>query len=257
MTNDPFAFHGKVAIITGGTRGIGFATARLLGLRGAKIVLASRKADACARAEAALQAEGIDARAVPGHAAKAGDIQRLVETALAAFGGIDIAIANAGVNPVFDPLTEVAEDSWAKIIDTNVSGPLHLARLALPHIAERRGAMVMVSSINAGFGIPQSGAYGISKAALEQMTRQLAVEWGVKGVRVNAVSPGTTRTDMIRALAEQPDFIRSIEQRSPLHRLGEAADVAAAIAFLASDAARHITGQVLRVDGGETIARGL
>jgi NAD(P)-dependent dehydrogenase (short-subunit alcohol dehydrogenase family) len=126
----------------------------------------------------------------------------------------------------------------------------------LPALAVQGGGFVFVSSINARFGVPRSGAYGISKAALEQLTRQLAVEWGSLNVRVNAVAPGTTRTDMIRALVEDADFVRAVESRTPMRRIGEPDDVAAAIVFLASAAARHITGQVLTVDGGETIMRG-
>src|SRR5262249_37267101 len=138
-----------------------------------------------------------------------------------------------------------------------VRGPIHLAREAHEQLAAHRGSMVLVSSINAHLGIAGAGCYGVSKAALEQMTRQLAVEWGVQGIRVNAVAPGTTRTDMIRALTARPGFIDKVTKAAPLQRLGEAEDVAAAIVFLASSAAKHITGQVLTVDGGETIARGL
>jgi NAD(P)-dependent dehydrogenase (short-subunit alcohol dehydrogenase family) len=165
-------------------------------------------------------------------------------------------VANAGTNPVFDALSDLPETSWARILETNLAGPWRLARFALPHIAAGGGgAMVLVSSVNAKFGMAGSGAYGISKAALEQMTRQLAVEWGGRNVRVNAVAPGTVRTDMVRALVERPGFVDGILRATPLRRIGEPEDVAAAILFLA--AARHVTGQVLTVDGGQTIARGV
>lgn len=249
-------FDGKVAVLTGGTRGIGLATLRRLVQEGARVAFSSRKADICAQVEGELRDEGFDCIAVPGHAASEDDVGRLVDAALAKFGGIDIAIANAAVNPVFDPLTDLSEASWAKIIDTNLSGPLRLARLTLPHIARRGGgAMVCVSSVNARVALAGSGAYGVSKAALEQMVRQLAVEWGVKGIRVNAVAPGTTATDMIRSLRDKPGFMDSIAAATPLRRIAEPCDIASVIAFMASDAARHVTGQTLVVDGGQTITR--
>lgn len=249
-------FDGKVAVLTGGTRGIGLATLRRLVQEGARVAFSSRKADICAQVEGELRDEGFDCIAVPGHAASEDDVGRLVDAALAKFGGIDIAIANAAVNPVFDPLTDLSEASWAKIIDTNLSGPLRLARLTLPHIARRGGgAIVCVSSVNARVALAGSGAYGVSKAALEQMVRQLAVEWGMKGIRVNAVAPGTTATDMIRSLRDKPGFMDSIAAATPLRRIAEPCDIASVIAFMASDAARHVTGQTLVVDGGQTITR--
>lgn len=250
-------FLGKVAVITGGTRGIGLATVEYLARRGARVALSSRKAEACEAVQQRLEAEGLTCLAVPGHAANDADVARLVDEAVKAFGGIDMAIANAGINPVFDPLTDVAEESWAKVMDTNVGGPRRLARHALPHISERGGgAMVCVSSVNARFGMVGSGAYGVSKAALEQMVRQLAVEWGEQGIRINGVAPGTTGTDMIRALQDRPGFMDTILSGTPLRRIADPEDVAAVIAFMASDGARHVTGQTLVVDGGQTITRG-
>ena len=252
-----FAMTGRVAIVTGSTRGIGLATARRLAEAGARVVISSRKPEACEAVRAELTAAGHDVLAVAAHAARSADLSRLVDAALSHFGRLDVVVANAATNPVFDPLTELPEDSWTRILNTNLSGPLHLARLALPHIvAGGGGAMVLVSSVNARFGMAGSGAYGISKAALEQMARQLAVEWGGRGVRINAVAPGTIRTDMIRALSARPEFIDAVVRATPLRRIGEADDVAGAVLFLASDAARHITGQVLTIDGGQTITRG-
>jgi dehydrogenase/reductase SDR family protein 4 len=195
--------------------------------------------------------------AVAAHAARREDLARLVDATLSHFGRLDVVVANAATNPVFDPLTELPEESWTRILNTNLAGPLHLARLALPHIAAGGGgAMVLVSSVNASFGVAGSGAYGISKAGLEQMARQLAVEWGGRGVRINAVAPGTIRTDMIRSLTARPEFMEAVVRATPLRRIGEADDVAGAVLFLACEAARHITGQVLTIDGGQTIARG-
>jgi dehydrogenase/reductase SDR family protein 4 len=232
---------GRVAIVTGSTRGIGLATARRFAEAGARVVISSRKLEACEAVRAELAAAGHDVLAVAAHAARREDLARLVDATLSHFGRLDVVVANAATNPVFDPLTELPEESWVKILNTNLAGPLHLARLALPHIAAGGGG---------------SGAYGISKAALEQMARQLAVEWGGRGVRINAVAPGTIRTDMIRSLTARPEFIEAVVRATPLRRIGEADDVAAAVLFLACEAARHITGQVLTIDGGQTIARG-
>lgn len=251
------SFAGKVAIVTGGTRGIGFATAALLGTSGAQVVVSSRKEAACSAAVERLREMQIDAFALAAHAGNASDCKRLVDATMSRFGRLDVVIANAGANPVFDPLIDVSDEAWSKVLDTNVRGPVHLARAAFADLEQSKGSMVLVSSINARLGLAGAGCYGVSKAALEQLTRQLAVEWGRAGIRVNAVAPGTTRTDMIRALAARPGFIEKVSAAAPLHRIGEAEDVAAAIVFLASSAARHITGQVLTVDGGETIARGL
>lgn len=249
-------FAGKVAVITGGTRGIGLATARHLARHGARIALSSRKADACAAVQRQMREEGHDCIAIPGHAASEEDVARLIDSAVTAYGGIDILVANAAVNPVFDPLTALSDESWAKVMDVNVGGPLRLARLGLPHVAARGGgAMICISSINARLAFAGSGVYGVSKAALEQMVRQLAVEWGERGVRVNAVAPGTTSTDMIRTLIDKPGFLEKITAASPLRRIAEPEDIAAVVAFMASDAACHVTGQTLVVDGGQTIVR--
>jgi dehydrogenase/reductase SDR family protein 4 len=247
---------GKVVIVTGSTRGIGLASARLIARAGGSVVISSRKAQACEEVCGTLRAEGFDAMPVAAHAAQEEDIRRLVDATLQRYGRLDALVANAGINPVFDPVTEVSDSSWSRILDTNVAGPLRLARHALPHIAASGGgSMVMMSSVNAHVGFAGSGAYGVSKAALEQLTRQLAVEWGPRRITVNAVCPGTVRTDMIRLLLERPGFLDSVQRASPLGRIAEPDDVAGAVLFLLSGLARYVTGHVLAVDGGQTITR--
>jgi dehydrogenase/reductase SDR family member 4 len=257
MTGSPFSLAGKVAIVTGSSRGIGFAAAAALARQGARVVISSRKAEACDSAVAALVEKGHDAFAVAAHSASPEDAARLIAQTIEEYDRIDILVANAGVNPVFAPLHALGEAAWDKTFDTNLVGPWRLASLALPHIAAQGGgAIVFVSSINAAFAVAGSGAYGLSKAALDAMTRQFAAEWGKQNVRVNAVAPSTTRTDMLRSLLEKPGFAEQVIARTPLGRIAEPEDIGSPIAFLASEAARHITGQVLTIDGGEGVTRG-
>lgn len=257
MPLDRFRLDGKVAIITGSTRGIGLATARLMGAAGAKVVISSRKAEQCERVCTELLAEGIEAIAIPCHVARDDDRRQLIEGTMARWGRIDVLVANAAVNPSFEDLQDLAPDVWDKILDTNLTTPWRLAQLALPIIAEQGGgAMVMLSSIAGALAIPKSGAYAVSKAAGNHLAKQLAVEWGSRNVRVNVVAPGTTRTDMIRSLMAMPDAEAQAIAQTALKRLADPEDIATTILFLASDAAKHITGQVLTVDGGQTMGRG-
>ncbi|WP_428313015.1 SDR family NAD(P)-dependent oxidoreductase [Hydrocarboniphaga sp.] len=251
----PFRLDGKVAVITGSTRGIGLATARLMAQAGARLVISSRKADRCAEICAQLQAEGAEAIAVACHVAREEDRVKLIEETLARYGRVDILVANAAINPSFDPLLELSPDVWQKVLDTNLGAVWHLARLVYPSMsASGAGTIVMLSSIAGTLGVPNSGIYAVSKAAGNHLARQLAVEWGPAGIRVNVVAPGTTRTDMIRSLMSQAGAEQQAIESTALRRLGEPEDVAAAVLFLASDAARHVTGQILVVDGGQTLS---
>lgn len=161
------------------------------------------------------------------------------------------------MNPAFDPLESLSPHTWSKVIETNLSCPWHLARHALRAIAEAGdGAMAMLSSIRAFLSSRGPGAYGVSKAALDQLVRQFAVVWGERNVRINGVAAGTIRSDMIRGLTDQPGWLDAVIARAPLGRIDEPEDVAVMILFLAFDAAHQMTGQVIVVDGGETITRG-
>lgn len=250
-----FRLDGKVAVITGATRGIGLATARLLGAAGARLAISSRKQDACAATCASLRAEGIEVVSAAGHVGHDEDRRRLIDTAMQTWGQLDIVVANAAVNPVFAPLEMLAPEMWDKIIDTNLTSPWRLSQLALPLIAQQGGGtMVMLSSLAGLVAAPGSGAYAVSKAGENHLARQLAAEWGPRGVRVNVVAPGTTRTDMIRALSAVPGALDATIAATPLRRIGEPENIAATILFLVSDAGRHLTGQVLVVDGGHSLA---
>lgn len=218
-------------------------------------MLMSRKLEGCVAAARMLRAEGFDAAASAGHAARDEDIRRVVNETIDRFGRLDLLVANAAINPTFDPLADLSDESLQRVMDTNVAGPLRLARHGLPHLPTG-GAMVLVSSVNAGVGFRSGSAYGMSKAALEAMARQLAVEWAEKGIRVNAVRPGATATDMVRKLMEREGYMENVMATTPLRRIAEPEDIGNVIAFLLSDAACHMTGQVLTIDGGQSILRG-
>jgi NAD(P)-dependent dehydrogenase (short-subunit alcohol dehydrogenase family) len=254
-----FRLDGKVAVITGSTRGIGLAAARLLAMAGARVVISSRKPDACESTRAQLHSEGFEVIAVPCHVGRDEDRRRLIDETMHAYGQIDVLIANAAVNPVFAPLENLGEEIWEKVLETNLTSPWRLAQMTLPLMADRPdgGSMILISSIASLVGVANSGAYAISKAAENHLARQLAVEWGPRKVRVNVVAPGTTRTDMIRSRIAEPGALEADEASTALRRIAEPLDVAAPILFLASAAARHITGQVLIVDGGQTLSSGL
>jgi dehydrogenase/reductase SDR family protein 4 len=255
VTSNPFRLDGKIAIVTGSTRGIGLATARLMAQAGAKVMISSRSAERCAEIGAQFEAEGLSAVAIACHVGREEDRQRLVDETLSRWGRVDILVTNAAVNPSFDSLQDLSAAVWQKVLDTNLTSVWHLARLVYPSMRDRRaGAIVMLSSTAGILGVPNSGIYAVSKAAANHLARQLAVEWGPQGIRVNVVAPGTTRTDMIRALMSVPGAEQQAIDSTALRRLGEPDDVAGAVLFLASDAARQITGQVLVVDGGHSLS---
>lgn len=253
-----FDLSGKRALITGGTRGIGRATAEAMAAAGAAVVVSSRKADACDAVAAEIRAAGGgEAVGIACNVSHEAEIEQLVVGALAAFGGIDILVCNAAVNPYMGPLSGIDDAAYDKILTTNVKNVLKLCNLVIPGMAERRdGSVVIVSSIAALKGSRSLGAYAISKAADVQLARNLAMEWGPDNVRVNAVLPGLVKTDMARALWENPETHEKALEGYPIGRLGEPEDLAGAILFLASPAASWITGQALPVDGGATIAGG-
>ena len=253
MTNPLFDLSGKVALITGSTRGIGRAIAEEMARCGARVVISSRKADACEAVAAELKAAGHEAIAVPCHVGRKEDLQRLVDTTLQAWGRIDVLVCNAATNPVYGPTSELTDDAWDKIMDTNVKGTFWLSNMVLPQMAERgEGAVIMLSSIAGLRGNTVIGTYGVSKAAEAALARNLAAEWGPKGIRVNAIAPGLVRTDFAKALIDDPERVRRAAEKTPLRRIGEPVDIAGLAVFLAAPASAYITGQVIVADGGET-----
>ena len=249
-----FDLTGKVAIITGSTKGIGKAIAEAMARAGAKVVISSRKAEACEEVAAAIKKEGRDAVGIPCHIGRRADCEALVEKTRAHWGKIDVLVCNAAVNPYYGPMTGLSDDAFDKVMQTNVRSNLWLATLVHKEMAERRdGAIIIVSSIGGLKGTDALGIYAISKAADFQLARNLAVEFGRHNIRVNCIAPGLVRTEFARALWENPKLVEASAARTALGAIGEPDDIAGAAVFLASRAGNWITGQTIVIDGGRTI----
>ncbi len=253
-----FDLAGKVAIITGSSRGIGRAIALQMAAHGAKVVVSSRKAEACAKVVAEIEAAGGTAMALPASISDKAALQAMVDATTQAWGGVDILVCNAAINPYFGPAAGIPDDAFDKIMASNIKSNHWLANMVLPGMAGRGGgAVVIVSSVGGMIGSNMIGAYCISKAADMQLARNLAVEWGAKNIRVNCIAPGLIRTDFARALWENPDILKTATGRYPLQRIGEPDEIAGAAVFLASAAGQFMTGQTLVIDGGGIVSQGV
>ncbi len=251
---DLFSLDGKVAVVTGASRGIGKAIAQQLAARGARTVVASRKLESCEAVAAEINAAGGTACALACHIGHKAELQALVDATLARWGQIDVLVCNAAVNPVFGPSAKVSDEAFDKVMRTNLYSTVWLCNMVLPGMAQRRdGAVIIISSVGGLVGSASLGAYCISKAADMQLARNLAVEWGPHNVRVNCIAPGIIRTQFSRALWADPARAAGFARMNPLRRLGEPEDVAGAAVLLASRAGNYITGQTLVVDGGALI----
>jgi NAD(P)-dependent dehydrogenase (short-subunit alcohol dehydrogenase family) len=255
MSNSIFDLTGKVAVVTGSTKGIGRAIAEELARAGARVVISSRKPDKCEEVADLIRGEGLEAIAIPCHIGRREDVEHLVSETEKQYGRIDVLVCNAAVNPYFGPMAGLTDEAFAKVIDSNVRSNIWLCNLVIPGMAERKdGSVIIVSSIGGLRGSLNLGIYAISKAADFQLARNLAVEWGPHNVRVNCIAPGLVRTDFARALWEDAETLAASEARTPLRRIGEPEDIAGAAVLLASRAGRWITGQVIVIDGGVTIS---
>jgi len=250
-----FTLSGKTAVVTGSSRGIGRAIAERLAEHGARVVVSSRKLDACEEVVREIRSRGGEAVAVAANISQKEDLERLVAESRRAFGQIHVLVCNAAVNPHYGPSQEIPDSAFDKVMACNVRSNHWLCQMVIPEMAERRdGAVVIVSSIGGLKGSTVLGAYSISKAADMQMARNLAVEWGPMNVRVNCIAPGLVRTDFARALWENPETYDRAVKAYPLRRIGEPDEIAGAAVFLASKAGSFVTGQTLVIDGGATIA---
>lgn len=249
-----FDLRGKVALVTGSTRGIGKSIAEELGRAGAKVSISSRKKPACEQARVDLEQKGIEVMAQPCNVSRKDELQALVDATQQRWGAIDIAVSNAASNPYYGPLASIPDEAFDKTMSNNVKSALWLAGMTLEHMASRGGgSFILVGSVGGLIANTVIGAYGISKAAAHHLVRNLAAEWGPRNVRINAIAPGLVKTDFARALWE--DEARAAERirATPLRRLGEPRDIGGIAVFLASDAAAFITGQCIVADGGVTI----
>ena len=246
-----FDLGGKVAIVTGASRGIGRAIAERMAEHGARVVVSSRKLDACQAVVDAIAAKGGEAMAVACNIGRKPELEALVAATTQRWGGIDILVCNAAINPHFGPAMGIPDDVFDKMMATNVKSNMWLSHMCIPSMESRGGgAIVIVSSIGGYRGSVNLGAYAITKAADLQLARNLACEWGPKNIRVNCVAPGLVRTDFARALWEDPVNYEKRTRDTPLKRIGEPDEIAGAAIFLASPAGSFMTGQSIVVDGG-------
>jgi NAD(P)-dependent dehydrogenase (short-subunit alcohol dehydrogenase family) len=252
-----FDLSGKVALVTGSSRGIGKAIAMQLALHGARVVVSSRKPESCEAAAAEITAAGGTAWVHPCNVSQKAELQGLVDATIARWGQIDIVVCNAAANPHFGPSITTPDEMFDKVIHTNLHSNVWLCNMTLPAMAQRKdGVVIIVSSVGGFIGSAYLGAYCISKAADMQLARNLAVEWGPHNIRVNCIAPGIIRTNFSKALWADPQRAAGFARANPLRRLGEPDDVAGAAVLLASRAGNFITGQVLVVDGGGLIGGG-
>ncbi|MDH7944791.1 SDR family oxidoreductase [Pseudohongiella sp. SYSU M77423] len=249
-----FDLTGKVALITGSTKGIGKAIAERMADAGAKVVISSRNQDACDEVAAEIKASGGEALPIACNINYKEQLQALVDKTLAHYGSIDILVINAALNPFYGKSQDIPDEAFDKIMSSNVGSAHRLCQMVLPGMAANGGgAAIIVSSIAGLKGSDVLGAYGISKAADMQIARNLAVEWGPSNIRVNCIAPGLIRTDFARALWENPETYERTVSKYPLRRIGEPDEIAGAAIFLASSAGSFTTGQTIVIDGGGTI----
>lgn len=251
MSANLFDLSGKVAIITGSSRGIGRAIAIRMAQHGAKVVISSRKAEACEKVAEEIKQAGGEAIVVPCNVSDKVQLQALVDATVKQWGRVDVLVCNAAVNPFFGPSKDIPDDAFDKIMAVNIKSDHWLANMVAPGMAERgNGAIIVISSVGGLFGSNTLGAYGISKAADMQLVRNLAVEWGPQNIRANCIAPGLVRTDFARALWENPEIAKKATKGYALRRIGEPDEIAGAAVFLASAAGQFMTGQTMVIDGG-------
>lgn len=250
-----FDLTGKVAVITGSSKGIGRAIAERMAEHGARVVVSSRKREACEAVAQGIVDKGGQALVVPCHIGRKDEVRALIDRTVAEWGGVDILVCNAAVNPYFGPSSGITDEAFDRVMATNVRSNLWLANLAAPIMASRGGgSIVIVSSIAGLVGQAMLGTYGLSKAADMQLARNLTAEWGPKNIRSNCLAPSVIRTDFARALWEAPERERRRSEITPLRRIGEPDEVAGVAVMLASPAGQFISGQTIAIDGGLTAA---
>jgi len=249
-----FNLSGKVAVVTGASKGIGEAIAEFYGTAGAHVIVSSRKLDAVNQVADSINKKGGVAKAIACHMGDAADIERLVDETIAAYGTIDIIVNNAAANPAFGPVVETDGSVFDKIMNVNVKGPFELAKKAYPFMKQKKaGSIINISSIGglrpeAGLGI-----YSVSKAALISLTKVMAKEWGEDNIRANVICPGLIKTKFSEALWSNDKIMHTMMKMLPIKRVGTPEEIAALALYLAADESAYCTGSVFTADGGFTI----
>ncbi len=248
---DSFRLDGKVALVTGGARGLGRTMATALAQAGATIALAGRTLAACEEAAAAIAAEtGREAKAFAADVTNAGDVDRLAAAVEAELGAIDVLVNNAGTN-IRGPVEQFSEADWDTVVDTNLKGPFLCARAIGPRMVRRGwGRVINLASVLGVIALPGRAPYCSSKAGIINLTKVLALEWAGTGVTANAICPGAFGTELNRPLLDDPIKYKQFVSRIPMGRWGEVEEVAGAVVYLASNASSYVTGSALFVDGG-------
>lgn len=251
---DKFKLKGKVAIVTGASKGIGEAIVEALAEAGAKVVVSSRKQEAVAEVAASIRATGGEAIAIACNVGNNESMHALVNQTIEVFGGVDILVNNAAANPVFGPVVETEDWAFDKIMDVNVKGPFNLAKMAYPSMKSRGGGSVINISSVGGLRPEQGlGIYSVSKAALISLTKVMAKEWGKDGIRANVICPGLVKTKFSEALWSNEKIVGMMMKMQPLQWIADPEDMGGLALYLASDAGRYVTGAVYTADGGFTI----
>lgn len=251
--SNQFSIRGKVAIVTGASKGIGQSIAELYGAAGGRVIVSSRKQEAVDNVAEQMITKGHEALSVACNMGKVDEIQNLVDKTIQYYGRIDIIVNNAAANPVYGPVEETDEWAFDKIMDVNVKGPFELCKRALPHLKKRGGSIINISSIGGVSPEPAIGIYSVSKAALVSLTKVMASEWGHKKIRANVICPGLIKTKFSEALWSNDKVVKKMLKGLPLARIGQAEDVSGLALFLASDASAYTTGGVHTADGGYLI----
>jgi NAD(P)-dependent dehydrogenase (short-subunit alcohol dehydrogenase family) len=253
MNTCQISLEGKVAVVSGGSRGIGEASALALADAGADVVVASRKLPDLERVAEEIRAKGVRSMALVAHVGKTEDSKNLVEQVLGEFGRIDILVNNAGTNPYHGPLLEAEEWAWDTTFNVNLRGPFFLAQMVAKVMKQQGGGCMINTASVASFRPGDLNIYCVTKAAYVMLTELMAKEWGQWGIRVNALAPGIIKTRLSEILWKEPAVGERAAQSLPLLRLGEPEDVASVVVFLASDLARYVTGATIAVDGGQLL----
>ncbi len=252
-----FDLTGKVAVITGASRGIGRSIAENMARAGARVVISSRKLAACEEVAEAIRAEGGEAIAIAASLGHQDQLAAMIDQTREVWGKVDILVCNAAINPHYGPLVDVSNELFDKMMHCNVRDNLFLCKQVLPEMAERNdGTIIIVSSAFGLQGNAVLGLYGITKAADMALVRNLAVEWGKNNIRINCVAPGLVKTDFSRALWANPDMRTHLEKMTPLGRMGEPDDIGLLVTFLATKGGAFITGETIVADGGMSISQG-